>query len=124
MPKELIGKSPKIKGNYKKQGWAIKVLEKIENPSIEVEEEGIVTAKAILLSNIGTYYPAFLTISIKERGRIIGMYFIVENTDAYSLIPFELSEKFIDHSDLLPLKYKTLEKIEKDEQQNKWPDYS
>nr|WP_044023141.1 hypothetical protein [Bacillus sp. SG-1] len=119
-----MGKSPNIKGNYKKQGWAIKILEKIENPDIEDEGEGVITAKAILLSNEETYYPAFLTISVKEEGKIMGVYFITEDSDSFSLIPFELTEELLDHSKLLPFQYRTIEKVKGDHQQKNWPDYS
>jgi hypothetical protein len=123
-PDALIEGTPKIIGDYKKQGWAKKVLEKIDNPSVEKEEDGVVSAKAVLLSDEGTYYPAFLSISIKDEGKIMGVYFISEDKEAYSLIPFELTSNSLDHSKLLPFKYRTLEKIEGDHQQINWPDFS
>jgi hypothetical protein len=123
-PEDLIKGTPKIIGNYKKQGWANKVLEKIENSSVEEEDDGVVSAKAVLLSKEGTYYPAFLGISTKEEGKIVGLYFISEDKEAYSLIPFELTKASLNHSELLPFKYRTLEKIDGDQQQKNWPDFS
>ena len=41
---------PKIIGGYKKQGWAVKTLDKISNPAVEIEDDNMVTAKAVLQS--------------------------------------------------------------------------
>ncbi|MFB6469533.1 hypothetical protein ACE38V_22630 [Cytobacillus sp. Hz8] len=118
-------KPPKVIGGYKKQGWAVKVLENISNESIEFEENDTVTAKSILLANNETYYPAFLTLDLKNQGQMIGAYLISEDDDQYNLIPFEIAKDFLNKTDkeLLPLKYRTLEKIEGDEIQQNWPEF-
>lgn len=116
---------PKVIGGYKKQGWAVKVLENISNESIEVEEDGTVTAKSILVANDETYYPAFLTLDMKNNGQVIGAYLISEEEDQFILIPFEIAKEFLNKSEeeLLPIKYRTLEKIEGDEIQQNWPEF-
>lgn len=118
-------KPPKVIGGYKKQGWAVKMLENISNESIEFEENDTVTAKSILLANNETYYPAFLTLDLKNQGQVIGAYLISEDDDQYNLIPFEIAKDFLNKTDkeLLPLKYRTLEKIEGDEIQQNWPEF-
>ena len=70
---------PKIIGGYKKQGWAVKALDKISNPDVEEEDHNLVTAKAILKAHDETYYPAFLTLDLGNQGQIVGAYFISEN---------------------------------------------
>ncbi|WP_027409249.1 hypothetical protein [Anoxybacteroides tepidamans] len=124
--KQLQENPPKLIGGYKKQGWAVKVLEKISNHDIEEEGNGLVTAKAVLEAKDETYYPAFLTLNILEKGKIVGLYLIAENKEQFDLIPFELAQPFLNKqdSDLLPFRYRTLAKIEGDEQQENWPDFS
>jgi uncharacterized protein affecting Mg2+/Co2+ transport len=124
--KELQKNPPKLIGGYKKQGWAIKTLEKISNDDIEEEGNGLITAKAVLEAKDKTYYPAFLTLDVSEKGKIVGLYLIAENKEQFDLIPFELAKPFLDksESDLLPFRYRTLVKIEGDEQQTNWPDFS
>ncbi|MDQ0269124.1 hypothetical protein [Cytobacillus purgationiresistens] len=73
----------------------IKDLENTSNDSIEVEEEGIVTAKTILKANDNTFYPAFLTLDMKQKGQIIGAYLIADQADHYDLIPFEIAKESI-----------------------------
>ncbi|WP_053368298.1 hypothetical protein [Bacillus sp. FJAT-27245] len=123
---QLKENPPKIIGGYKKQGWAVKALEKISNEPLEVEEDGTITAKAVLESSDLSYYPAFLNLDPKQSGKILGVYFIAESQDQYDLIPFELAMKFLDkqEGELLPLKYRTIEKIEGDEFQKNWPEFS
>ncbi|WP_316570481.1 hypothetical protein [Neobacillus sp. YIM B06451] len=123
---QLKENPPKIIGGYKKQGWAVKALDKISNDAIEIEEDGTVTAKAVLESSDLSYYPAFLNLDLKPKGQILGVYFIAENKDQYDLIPFELAKEFIDkpEGELLPFKYRTIEKIEGDEFQKNWPEFS
>ncbi|MGA5690550.1 hypothetical protein [Cytobacillus pseudoceanisediminis] len=123
---QLQEKPPKIIGGYKKQGWAGKILEKISNDPIEKEEDGTITAKAILEAKNNTYYPSFLNIDLSQKGKVSGIYFIAENEDQFDLIPFEIGKEFlkITEDELLPLKYKTLEKIEGDEYQSNWPSFS
>ncbi|WP_075982980.1 hypothetical protein [Bacillus massilinigeriensis] len=122
---QLKENPPKVIGGYKKQGWAVKVLENISNETIEFEEDGTVTAKSILLANDETYYPAFLTLDMENKGQVIGAYLISEEEDQFILIPFEIAKDFLNKSDeeLLPLKYRTLEKIEGDEIQQNWPEF-
>ena len=117
---------PKIIGGYKRQGWAIKVLDKIENEAVEAEEDGSITAKAVLESNDKCYYPAFLNLDLEHKGQIIGAYFIAEDKDQFDLIPFEIAKEFIEkeEKDLIPFKYRTLEKIDGDEFQINWPEFS
>ncbi|WML46848.1 hypothetical protein RCG23_14505 [Neobacillus sp. PS3-34] len=123
---QLKENPPKIIGGYKKQGWAVKALEKISNDSIEFEDNGTAIAKAVLESNDKSYFPAFLQLDIKNKGQIIGAYFISDNKEQFDLIPFEMAKEYIDKSeeDLIPFKYRTLDKIEGDEMQANWPDFS
>ncbi|MFP5114347.1 hypothetical protein ACSU64_18465 [Bacillaceae bacterium C204] len=123
---QLESHPPKIIGGYKKPGWAIKTLDKISNEDIETEEDGNITAKAILLAADETYYPSFLTLDIQNGGQIIGVYLISENEETYNLIPFEYARGFInkEDSDLTPFKYRTLTQIEGDVVQKNWPDFS
>jgi hypothetical protein len=124
--KQLEKNPPKLIGGYKKQGWAVKTLEKISNDDIEEEGNGLITAKAVLEAKDGTYYPAFLTLNLAEKGKVVGLYLIAENKEQFDLIPFELAKPFLNKSenDLLPFRYRTLAKIEGDEQQVNWPDFS
>lgn len=123
---QLKANPPKIIGGYKKQGWAVKALDKIINDAIEIEEDGTITAKAVLESSDLSYYPAFINVDLKNKGQILEVYFIAESKDQYDLIPFELAKEFIDKKDgdLLPFKYRTIEKIEGDEFQANWPEFS
>lgn len=123
--KELQKNPPKLIGGYKKQGWAVKVLEKIDNADVEEEEDNVVIAKAVLEARDGTYYPAFLSIDLSQQGKIVGVYLIAENKDQFDLIPFELAKAFLDKPEeaLIPFRYRTLAKIEGDKQQINWPDF-
>ncbi|WP_409272351.1 hypothetical protein V1499_21195 [Neobacillus sp. SCS-31] len=123
---QLKENPPKIIGGYKKQGWAVKALDKISNDAIEIEDDGTITAKAVLESSDLSYYPAFLNLDLKQKGQILGVYFIAENKDQFDLIPFELAKEFIEkpEGELLPFKYRTIEKIEGDEFQKNWPEFS
>ena len=109
---------PKIIGGYKKQGWAVKALDKISNPAVEEEENNMVTAKAVLKAKDETFYPAFLTLNMAENGQIVGAYFISEQEEQFELIPYEMAHPFTNksESDLIPFKYRTLEKIDGDTQ--------
>ena len=116
---------PKIIGGYKRQGWAQKTLDKIENADIEQEPKGFVTAKAILEANDGSYYPAFLLIDTKKSGKIKDAFFLSEEQEQFNLIPLELALEFIDKeaNDLMPFRYRTLGKIKGDQFQKNWPDF-
>ncbi|NHC38606.1 hypothetical protein G6549_01415 [Bacillus sp. MM2020_1] len=123
---QLEAKPPKIIGGYKKPGWAVKTLDKISNDPTEVEDDGSVTAKAVLMAANETYYPAFLTLDMKEGGKVIGAYLIAEDEENYNLIPFEMAKGFMKKQDeeLTPFRYRTLVKLDGDVYQQKWPDYS
>ncbi|MDP4086638.1 MAG: hypothetical protein Q8934_18855 [Bacillota bacterium] len=123
---QLAANPPKVIGGYKKSGWAVKTLEKISNDSIEIEPDGNITAKAILLATDQSYYPAFLTLDMKNGAKIIGVYLITDNKDTFGLIPFEIARDFIDKGEieLTPFRYRTLEKIDGDTFQQNWPDFS
>jgi hypothetical protein len=124
--KKLQKNPPKLIGGYKKQGWAVKVLEKIDNNDVEEEADNVVIAKAVLEARDRTYYPAFLSIDLSQKGKIVGLYLISENKDQFDLIPFELAMPFLNKpkEELVPFRYRTLAKIEGDEQQVNWPDFS
>jgi hypothetical protein len=123
---QLMANPPKIIGGYKKAGWAVKTLEKISNEPIEMESDGTVTAMAVLLAADQTYYPAFLTLDLKDSGKIVGVYLITENKEEYNLIPYEIAKEFVhkEELELIPFRYRTLEKIEGDIYQKNWPDFS
>ncbi|ESU34202.1 hypothetical protein G3A_02270 [Bacillus sp. 17376] len=123
---ELRDNPPKIIGGYKKQGWATKVLDKISNDAITVEEDRTVTAMAIIKSKDNSFYPAFLHLDQQKGGQILGVYFIAEKEEQFDLFPFEVAREFLNkpEEDLLPLQYRTLEKIEGDQYQKNWPDFS
>lgn len=123
---QLAANPPKVIGGYKKTGWAVKVLDKISNDTIETEPDGNITAKAILLAADESHYPAFLTLDMKSGAKIIGVYLIAENKELFNLIPFEIARDFIDKKDseLTPFRYRTLEKIDGDTFQKNWPDFS
>ena len=117
---------PKIIGGYKKQGWAVKTLEKTSNPDVEEEENNMVTAKSVLKASDETYYPAFLTLNMENNGQIIGAYLISETEEEFELIPFELALPYTgkEESELLPFTYRTLVQIDGDQSQKNWPDFS
>jgi hypothetical protein len=123
---ELKSNPPKMIGGYKKPGWALKVLEKISNEAVEVEPDGQITAKTILEAKDQTYYPAFITIDVSKKGLISGAYLISESADQFELLPFEIAKHFIGkaETEIIPFKYRTIEKIDGDEQQKNWPDFS
>lgn len=117
---------PKIIGGYKKQGWAIKTLDKISNPAIEKEDHNRIIAKAVLKACDETYYPAFLTLDLENSGQIVSAYFISEKEKQFELIPFEIAQLFTNKAQdkLIPFSYRTLEQIPGDQVQTKWPDFS
>lgn len=117
---------PKVIGGYKRQGWAVKVLDNISNGNVEKEGDGSVIAKAVLQAKDQTYYPAFLTLDLTKKGQITGAYFISDNKEQYDLIPFEIAKHFLNKTEqeLLPFKYRTLVQIPGDEIQKNWPDFT
>ncbi|MDZ5471917.1 hypothetical protein SM124_09170 [Bacillus sp. 31A1R] len=124
--KQLKENPPKVIGGYKRQGWAVKILDSMSNDSVEQEEDRIVTAKAVIEANDKTYYPAFLTLDLNKNGQIIGAYFVTEDDEHYNLIPFEIIKDYINktEAELLPFKYRTLEKIDGDGIQVNWPEFT
>jgi hypothetical protein len=124
--KQLENNPPKIIGGYKRQGWAQKVLDKAENENLEKEPKGLINAKAILEANDGSYYPAFLLIDTKKSGKIKDAFFFSEDPDHFDLIPLELALTYLDKpaEDLMPFRYRTIEKIKGDIFQKNWPDFS
>lgn len=65
----IVGNAQKIVGFYKRQAWAAKVFEKIEQDSIVQDGKDIVLASSIIQSNNNLYFPAFMRINIKEKDR-------------------------------------------------------
>ncbi|MDP4085834.1 MAG: hypothetical protein Q8934_14605 [Bacillota bacterium] len=122
----IASNPPKIIGGYKKSGWAVKVLDKISNDPVEVEQDGNITAKAVLLAADETYYPSFLTLDMRHNGKVIGAYLIAESKDEFQLIPFEMAKEYMekDESKLVPFRYRTIEKVDGDIYQKNWPDFS
>lgn len=116
---------PKFIGGYKKQGWAIKVLDKIMDELLEEDQE-VVTVKAVLEAKDGTYYPAFLSLDMKNKGQIAGIYLLAEEEEQFNLIPFEIAKELMakPENELVPFKYRTLEKLNGDEMQKNWPDFT
>jgi hypothetical protein len=123
---KYLGSPPKVIGGYKKQGWATKILDRISNETIETEGDELLTAKAVLMAKDNTYYPAFMSIDPKENGKVIGIYMVSEDEEHFELIPFELAIKYmkIKQEDLVPFRYRTLNKIEGDQYQTNWPDFT
>ncbi|WP_064091885.1 hypothetical protein [Rossellomorea aquimaris] len=117
---------PKIIGGYKKQGWATKLLDRISNDPIEIDENEIISAKAILMANNNTFYPSIITIDRKNRGKVNGIYLVSENQEHFELIPYEMAVEHIKvkKDELEPFQYRTLDKIENDEYQKNWPEFS
>ncbi|WP_163099349.1 hypothetical protein [Peribacillus alkalitolerans] len=116
---------PKFIGGYKKQGWAIKALEKISDEEVE-ESTDNVTVKGILEAKDGSFYPAFLTLDLTQKGLVSGIYLLAEDEDQFNLIPFEIAKEVMDKSegDLIPFKYRTMEPVAGDEYQKNWPDFT
>ena len=94
--------------------------------AITVEEDQTITAMAVIKSKDNSFYPAFLHLDPQKGGQILGVYFIAEKEEQFDLIPFEVAKEFLNKSEeeLLPLQYRTLEKIVGDQYQKNWPDFS
>ncbi|WP_342566990.1 hypothetical protein MKY09_14565 [Psychrobacillus sp. FSL K6-4046] len=120
----LVGNAQKIVGFYKRQAWAAKVFEKIEQDSIVQDGKDIVLASSIIQSNNNLYFPAFMRINMKENGKVVGAYMIQEEEDSFSLLPLEILLEEPEMQEMLPFKYRTLEKIEGDSLQVNWPEFS
>ena len=61
-----------------------------------------------------------------NQGQIVGAYLISEKEDQFELIPYELAQPYTNksESDLIPFKYRTLKKIDGDQIQVNWPEFS
>lgn len=115
---------PKVIGYYKRQVWAVKVFEKIDQENIIADGENIVLASSVIRTSNDLYFPAFIQINTKENGKLVGAYLIVEGTESFGLYPLETALEKLDMNELLPFKYRTLEKIDGDQLQINWPDFS
>lgn len=120
----IVGNAQKVIGFYKRQAWAAKVFEKIEQDSIVQDGKDIVLASSIIQSNNNLYFPAFMRINMKENGKVVGAYMIQEEEDSFSLLPLEILLEEPEMQEILPFKYRTLEKIEGDSLQVNWPEFS
>ncbi|QGM31068.1 hypothetical protein GI482_12015 [Bacillus sp. N3536] len=114
----------KVIGFYKRQAWAAKVFEKIEQENIVEDGNGIVLVSSIIQSSNNLYFPAFMRINLKENGKVVGAYMIMEEDDSFKLLPLEILLEEPEMEGLLPLKYRTIEKIEGDTYQVNWPEFS
>ncbi|MER2262226.1 MAG: hypothetical protein ABS934_09420 [Psychrobacillus sp.] len=120
----LVGNTQKVIGFYKRQAWAAKVFEKIEQENIVQDGKDVVLASSIIQSNNNLYFPAFMRINIKENGRVVGAYMIQEEDDTFNLLPLEILLEEPEMQEMLPFKYRTVEKIEGDTIQVNWPEFS
>lgn len=116
--------APKVIGYYKRQAWALKVFDKIEQDNIVKDGKNVILASSIIQSKNDLYFPAFMRINTKAKGQVVGAYLIIEEDDSFQLLPLERAMEEIQMDDLLPFKYRTLEQIDGDETQVNWPDFS
>ncbi|MEI4769560.1 hypothetical protein WAX74_07860 [Psychrobacillus sp. FJAT-51614] len=115
---------PRVIGYYKRQAWALKVLEKIDQENVIQDGKNIILASSIIQSKNELYFPAFIRINTKEKGKVAGAYLILEDDDSFQLYPLEKAMEELDMGELLPFKYRTLEPIDGDSYQVNWPDFS
>lgn len=116
--------TPKVIGYYKRQAWAIKVFDKIDQDNIVEDGKNVVLASSIIQSNNDLFFPAFIRINTKENGKVAGAYLIIEEDDSFQLLPLERALEDLQMDELVPFKYRTLEKIDGDKYQVNWPDFS
>ncbi|MFJ7970389.1 hypothetical protein [Psychrobacillus sp. NPDC096389] len=114
----------KVIGYYKRQAWAVKVFDKIDQDSIVEDGKDVVLASSIIQSSNDLFFPAFIRINTKENGKVVGAYLILEEDDSFQLLPLERALEELQLDELVPFKYRTLEKIEGDEYQVNWPEFS
>ena len=114
----------KIIGYYKRQAWAIKVFDKIEQDSIVEDGKNVILASSIMQSNNDLFFPAFIRINTKENGKVVGAYLIIEEDDSFQLLPLERALEDYKLDELVPFKYRTLAKIDGDQYQVNWPEFS
>lgn len=116
--------APKVIGYYKRQAWAVKVFDKIDQDNIVEDGEHVVLASSVIQSSNDLFFPAFIRINTKESGKVAGAYLIIEEDDSFQLLPLERALEELQMKELVPFKYRTLEKIEGDEYQTNWPEFS
>lgn len=114
----------KIIGYYKRQAWAIKVFDKIEQDHIVDDGKHVILASSIIQSNNDLFFPAFIRINTEEAGKVVGAYLILEEEESFQLLPLESALEKYKLDELVPFKYRTLEKIVGDEYQVNWPEFS
>ena len=114
----------KVIGYYKRQAWAVKVFDKIDQNNIVEDGKDVVLASSIIQSSNDLFFPAFIRINTKENGKVVGAYLILEEDDSFQLLPLERALEELQLDELVPFKYRTLEKIEGDEHQTNWPEFS
>lgn len=117
-------RAPKVIGYYKRQAWALKVFDKIDQDNIVEDGKNVILASSIIQSKNDLYFPAFIRINIKENGKVEGAYLIIEEDDSFQLLPLEKVMEELQVDELLPFKYRTLEQIVGDKYQVNWPDFS
>ncbi|TQR21353.1 hypothetical protein [Psychrobacillus vulpis] len=116
--------APKVIGYYKRQAWALKVFDKIDQDNVVSDGKDIILASSIIQSNNELFFPAFIRINTKEKGKVVGAYLIIEEDDNFQLLPLEKAMEEMQLDELLPFKYRTLEQIDGDEVQVNWPNFS
>ena len=116
--------NPKIIGFYKRQAWALKFFDKIDEGSIESDGEHSILAPSVLQSQNGLYFPAFLSIDLMQKGQVAGAYLVSEDDSSISLIPLEKVMPQLEKEQILPFKYRTINEIPEDQFQKNWPDFS
>lgn len=114
----------KIIGYYKRQAWALKVFDKIEQDSIVEDGKNVILASSVIQSNNDLFFPAYIRINTLENGKVVGAYLILEEEESYQLLPLERALEEFKMDDLVPFKYRTLEKIDGDQHQVNWPEFS
>lgn len=114
----------KIIGYYKRQAWALKVFDKIEQDNIVEDGNNVILASSVIQSNNDLFFPAFIRINTEENGKVVGAYLILEEEDSFQLLPLERALEEFKLDELIPFKYRTIEKIDGDQYQVNWPEFS
>ncbi|QFF98156.1 hypothetical protein PB01_04600 [Psychrobacillus glaciei] len=114
----------KVIGYYKRQAWALKVFDKIDQDNVIADGTNVVLASSIIQSTNNLYFPAYMRISTIEEGKVVGAYLIIEEDDSFQLLPLERALEELQMNELLPFKYRTLGQIDGDTYQVNWPDFS
>ena len=116
----LENNPPTIVGGYQRRIDAYKYLRSIKKDSIEVLDDGFVSAKAVLTAKDGTYYPVFCIIDTSSGGELWDSQFIAENHDQYISQDFVFPYIGKGESQIFPYSYETLSVIEEDFHQGSW----